>query len=191
MKRQAFVALGMLLAMTVITGLAYPLLVTLTAKLLMPERADGSLITRDGRCIGSTLIGQSFIGKGYFHGRPSASGYMAMPSAASNAGPTSALLDGESDERRDSYRQAHALPGDLAVPVEMLFASGSGLDPHISPEAARNQQVLIARVRGIPPPVVDSLITAGTERRQWGFLGQPRLNVLLLNLALDARSERK
>jgi K+-transporting ATPase ATPase C chain len=191
MKRAILTSLGMLLAFTLLTGAAYPFLVSVIADILMPDRAAGSLVSRDGRCVGSSLVGQRFAGEGYFQGRPSASDYGAMPSAASNAGPTSAQLRRMIDARRAAFRQSNRLPMDAAIPADMLFASGSGLDPHISPAAAQCQARRIAESRGLPPAIVDSLVAASIEPAQWGFLGQPRVNVLSLNIALDARCERK
>jgi potassium-transporting ATPase KdpC subunit len=191
MKNAVLTSLGMLLVMTLVTGVAYPFLVTVISDLHMPGRAAGSLVSKEGRCVGSSLVGQRFAGEGFFRGRPSASDYGAMPSAASNAGPTSALLRQAIEGRRISFRQDNRLPDGAILPADMLFASGSGLDPHISPSAASCQVLRIAENRGIPATAVDSLVTAHIEPAQWGFLGQPRVNVLSLNIALDARCERK
>ena len=191
MKKSILTSLGMLLVMALITGVAYPLLITVLAVFLMPGRAMGSLVIGDGRCVGSALVGQQFAGDGYFHGRPSASDYGTMPSMASNAGPTSAQLRQAVDARRSAFQKVNRLPADSAIPTEMLFASGSGLDPHISPAAAQCQTLRVATARKIAVTKVDSLVTVCTDPAQWGFLGQPRVNVLRLNMSLDARCERK
>lgn len=176
------------LVLTLVTGVAYPLVVTGIAQGFMPEQANGSLIVKDGKPIGSELIGQSFSDPKYFWGRPSATGPMpnnAAASSGSNQGPTNPALLDAVKARVQALRDAD--PGNTApVPVDLVTASGSGLDPHISPAAAEYQIQRIARVRGIPLKEVRRLVRHNTEDRQFGILGEPRVNVLKLNLALDA-----
>jgi K+-transporting ATPase ATPase C chain len=187
MGRQLVPAVVAFLLFTVVTGLAYPLAVTAVAQVAFPNRADGSLIERDGVVVGSRLIGQRFAADRYFHPRPSAAGdgYDAMASSASNLGPTNEDLLAAVDERRDAYRAAN----DDAAPVDALTASGSGLDPHVSPENARRQAPRVADARGLPLGDVLALVEEHTDARSLGFLGEPGVNVLELNLALDGESE--
>ena len=183
---QIIPSLRLLLAMTLLTGAIYPALVTLTGTILFPAQAAGSLVyTSAGQVMGSALIGQANADARYFAGRPSAGDYGTFPSAASNAGPTSAQLAAAVVERAAAFRTANRLPADSPLPAEMLLASGSGLDPHISPAAALAQVERVAGARGLSPAVVAALVTQQTEPPQLGMLGTERVNVLLLNLALD------
>ena len=183
--RQSFV---LLLLMTVITGVLYPLAATGLAQLIFPQQASGSLIVRNGKPVGSVLIGQSFTDPKYFWGRPSATvpnAYNAGASSGSNLGPTNLALTEAVKQRIAALRAAD--PGNQAlVPVDLVTASGSGLDPEISPAAAQYQLARVARVRGLDPARVQALVNACTRGRQFGLLGEPRVNVLQLNLALDA-----
>jgi K+-transporting ATPase ATPase C chain len=178
-----------------IGGLAYPLLTTGVANLVFPERAQGNLIERDGKIVGSELIGQQFIAPQYFHPRPSATletgstedplPYNAAQSQGSNQGPTNAELISTVEERASAYREENGLPEDAPVPVDAVTALGSGLDPHITPANADLQVPRVARERGVSEDEVRRLVRESTEGRQFGFLGEPRVNVLELNLALD------
>jgi K+-transporting ATPase ATPase C chain len=184
--RQAVV---MLLLLTIVTGIAYPLVATGLAQVLFPRAANGSLIEIDGKPRGSQLVGQSFTDPRYFWGRPSATAPFANNSAASsgsNQGPTNPALTEAARQRIAALRAAD--PGNAAqVPVELVTASGSGLDPHISPAAAAYQVARVARARGIDAAEVERRVAQATEGRQFGVLGEPRVNVLELNLSLDAR----
>jgi K+-transporting ATPase ATPase C chain len=177
----------MLAVMTVVVGLAYPLLMTGFAQVVFPHTADGSLVKKDGKLVGSSLIGQSFDGKPqYFQSRPSAAGdgYDPLASSASNLGPENKDLVAAIEDRR---RAAAALDGTFPAEVapDALLASGSGLDPHISPRYAAQQVDRVARERGVSRSVVRRLVARYTDGRSLGFLGEPHVNVLLLNLALD------
>jgi K+-transporting ATPase ATPase C chain len=189
MRRQLPVAVLVLVAMTVLTGIVYPLVVTGIASLAFGERATGSLAYRDGRPVGSSLIGQPFGGDQYFHPRPSAAGggYDAMASGGSNLGPTNPELLGLVEARRAEYRKRNALGPPATVPVEALTASASGLDPHISPADAALQASRVANARGVALTRVLRLVAKATEGPSLGFLGEPGVNVLELNLALDER----
>lgn len=188
MKDQIRPALTMLLLLTVLTGLVYPLAVTGLAQLLFPDQANGSLIVREGRVIGSRLIGQFFDKPEYFWSRPSATApfpYNAAASGGSNLGPTNPVLIEAVNARVAALRAAD--PGnDLPIPVDLVTASGSGLDPHISPAAAQYQAKRVARARSLDESTVQTLVAQHTEGRQFGLLGERRVNVLQLNLALDA-----
>jgi potassium-transporting ATPase KdpC subunit len=187
-RRQLVPAVVAFAVFTVLTGIAYPLAVTGVAQVAFPGQADGSLVERDGVVVGSRLIGQSFTGPRYFHPRPSAAGdgYDAMSSSASNLGPTNEDLLSSVQERVAAYRSENGLSADQKVPVDAVTASGSGLDPHISAANARLQAARVAQERGVPLDDVLSLVDEHTEERSLGFLGEPGVNVLELNLALDA-----
>jgi K+-transporting ATPase ATPase C chain len=176
------------LLLTLLTGFGYPLLVTGIAHLTMSDKANGSLIVKDGKSIGSSLIGQSFSDPNYFWGRPSATGPMpnnASASSGSNLGPTNPVLLDAVKARVQALRDADT-GNQQAVPVDLVTASGSGLDPHISPAAAEYQLARVARLRNLSPDALRKLVSENTEGRQFGILGEPRVNVLQLNLALDA-----
>lgn len=183
--RQSFM---LLLVLTVITGVLYPLAATGLSQLVFPQQANGSLIERDGKPIGSALIGQSFTDPKYFWGRPSASTpnpYNATASSGSNQGPTNSALADAVKQRIAALRAVD--PGNTApVPVDLVTASGSGLDPEISQAAAQYQLERVARARGLSSAQVQALVNEYTSGRQLGILGEPRVNVLRLNLALDA-----
>ena len=180
-------ALVLVIAMTALTGLAYPLAVTGLARLLFPWQADGSLVERDGRVVGSALIGQAFTSDRYFHGRPSAAGkgYDAAASGGSNLGPTSKALI---DRIRADVARLRAAGVRGPIPVDLVTASASGLDPDISPASAFLQVPTVARARGLPPTLVQDLVRARIAGPELGILGEPRVNVLALNLALDKLS---
>ena len=181
-------AVLMMLVMTIVTGLAYPAVITVLAQLMFPAQANGSMVTVDGRVVGSRLIGQDFKKPEYFHPRPSAAGtngYDPMASGGSNLGPTSARLFDDVRRRVEAYRVENALASDTLVPADAVTTSASGLDPHISPRNAELQIARVARARGISAQRLRTLIEAHTEPRTFGILGEPRVNVLELNLALD------
>ena len=196
MLRHFRASIAMLLSMTVLLGLIYPLAMVALTGAVFPSQANGSLIVRDGKVIGSTLIGQNFTGEGYFHGRPSATvdtdpadatktvsaPYNAANSAGSNLGPTSKALIDRVKEDADKLGKG--------VPVDLVTASGSGLDPDISPAAAAWQVARVAKARNMPEADVQRLVAQQTKGRMYGLLGEPRVNVLQLNLALDAQAKR-
>jgi K+-transporting ATPase ATPase C chain len=188
MKEHIRPALTMLAILTVLTGLVYPLAVTGLAQLLFPDQANGSLIVHDGKVIGSKLIGQNFDKPEYFWSRPSATSpfpYNAAASSGSNLGPTNPALIEAVKARVAALRAAD--PGnDSPIPVDLVTASGSGLDPHISPAAAHYQISRVAQARGIDEGVVRELVVQHSEGRRFGVLGEPRVNVLELNLALHS-----
>jgi len=190
MKKLLRQSIVLLLLMTVITGVLYPLAATALAQLIFPSQANGSLIVRHGKPIGSALIGQSFTEAKYFWGRPSATSpnaYNAASSSGSNLGPTNPVLTDAVRQRIVALRAAD--PGNLApVPVDLVPTSASGLDPQISPAAAQYQLARVARARGMAATQVQALVNQYTDGRQFGLLGEPRVNVLELNLALDAAS---
>ena len=184
--KQLWIALKATVVLTVLTGIAYPLIVTGLAKVIFPHQAGGSMLPLNGRIVGSELIGQRFTKPEYFHGRPSAAGdgYDGLSSGGSNLGPTSQkLADRVKDDVARFRAENPAYTG--PVPADLVTASGSGLDPHVSPEAAEAQAARVAAARGIGVDRVRALIAANTEDRQFGFLGEARVNVLKLNVALD------
>jgi len=201
MLREIRPAILILVLLTLITGLAYPLAMTAIAGVIFPKQAQGSLIERDGKVIGSSLIGQEFKDDKYFHGRPSATSapdpadstktvpapYNAANSGGSNLGPTSKALN---DRIKDDVEKLKAENPTAAVPVDLVTTSGSGLDPDISPEAALFQVPRVAKVRNMPEGQVRQLVTANSQGRLGGLIGEPRVNVLALNLALDRASAK-
>ena len=186
MIKHLWTATLMTLVTTVLLGIAYPLAVTGLAQVLFPDKANGQLIERDGKVIGSRIIGQPFSSPGYFYSRPSAagSGYDGGASSGSNLGPTNKKLVDRVAADVARLQKDNAAP----VPIDLVTASGSGLDPHISPAAAEFQVPRVARERGLSETAVRELVAAHTEGRQFGVLGEPVVNVLLLNLALDDSS---
>lgn len=188
MKRQFLIALKLAGFTLLLTGVVYPLVVTGIAQLAFPSQARGSLVLDDaGHAVGSRLIGQSFAAPGYFAGRPSyaGEGYDAKASGGSNLGPTSRELRDTVAERVGAVREREGLAADAQVPIDLVTASGSGLDPHISVASARLQVSRVARERGMTEQAVQALVDECTEGRALGLLGEPRVNVLLLNMALD------
>ena len=203
MLTQLRTAALMIVILTAITGLAYPLAITGVAQLLFPDKADGSLIERDGQVIGSELLGQGFVDlanetspthgqtlPGYFRGRPSAAFVQddILVSSGSNLGPTNQVLIDRVIADVAIIRQENGLAADVEIPVDLVTASASGLDPHISPAAAEIQIARVARERGLDEARVRDLIADHTEGRTLGFLGEPRVHVLNLNVALDAEA---
>lgn len=187
MKNLLRPVLALFAAMTVITGIVYPVIVTAIGQAVFPHQANGSLIEKDGKTVGSKLIGQQFDAPGYFWGRLSATSpnpYNAQNSGGSNLGPTNPAL---ADEVKGRLSALHAADpaNTLPVPVDLVTSSGSGLDPEISPAAAAYQAARVAKARGLTAGQVDALIAQHTAGRQFGVLGEPRVNVLALNLALD------
>ena len=172
-------------AFSLLTGIAYPLFITGVVQLTMPQKASGSLVFNEGEVIGSELIGQAFINPSYFHGRPSAVNYSANSSGASNYGPTNAGLMTLVSQRIEQIRAENELSPNESVPADLVLASGSGLDPHISVAGAMLQVTRVSKARGLPPSELKVLIYQHIEPAQFGILGQERINVLKLNLALD------
>ena len=183
-------AVVLLAVLTVLTGLAYPLAVTAVARIAFPHQANGSFVQEQGRIVGSELIGQAFVDPGYFHSRPSTAGtngYDATASGGSNLGPTSkTLMNRIAADAQKLQAENHEKP----VPVDLVTTSGSGLDPHITPAAAEFQMARVAGARKLAEEAVRDLIRKYTEPRQLGVLGEPRVNVLQLNLALDRLAPR-
>lgn len=183
--RPAFI---LFVALTALTGVVYPLVVTGIGQVVFPDQAAGSLIERDGKPVGSSLIGQNFADPTHFWGRPSATGpmpYNASNSGGSNQGPLNPALADAVKGRIEALRAAD--PGNMApIPIDLVTASGSGLDPHISVAGAQFQAARVAKARSLPLPQIQQLIEKNTEGRLLGILGEPRVNVLQLNLALDA-----
>ena len=200
MLREIRPAIVLLLALTVITGLVYPLAITAVAGAIFPKQAEGSLIEKDGKVIGSALIGQAFKSDKYFHGRPSATvaadpndstktvpaPYNAANSGGSNLGPTSKALNDRVREDLDKLKAENPSQG---VPIDLVTTSASGLDPDISPEGALFQVPRVAKARSMPEDRVRELVAENTQSRLGGLLGEPHVNVLALNLALDAASK--
>jgi potassium-transporting ATPase KdpC subunit len=190
LRQNLFIGTLFTIATTVVFGLAYPLLVTALAQAMFPYTANGQLIERNGRLIGSRIVGQPFGSPGYFWSRPSAAGqgYDAAASSGSNLGPTNRKLIER--VRGDVARMQATNPG-VPVPIDLVTTSASGLDPHITPAGAEFQIPRVARERGVAPDVIRQLVRAHTEGRRFGFLGEPVVNVLLLNLALDEQGVRR
>jgi K+-transporting ATPase ATPase C chain len=188
MKSNLKIAIRFTLITTVLLGLVYPLVLTAFAHLTMPAKADGQLIMRGGKIIGSEILGQSFAGDNYFHGRPSAAGngYDAANSSGSNLAPSNKKLVDRIEGDVATYQKS--APG-VPVPIDLVTASGSGLDPDISPGAALYQAPRVAAARHLPADVLEKLVREHIQGRQFGVLGEPRVNVLELNLALDSLSQ--
>lgn len=186
MKKNLLIAVLMTIATTVLLGVVYPLVVTLLAQVLFHDKANGQLVSKNGELIGSRIIGQQFVSDKYFHSRPSAAGngYDAANSSGSNLGPTNQKL---LDRIKSDVAIAQADNPDTPVPVDLVTTSGSGLDPDISPAAALFQVPRIARVRGITQDQARTLVQRHIQQREFGILGEPRVNVLELNLALDEK----
>ncbi len=191
--RSLFVAIRMTLVLTVLTGIIYPLAIAGAARLLFPWQSAGSLVMRGGRVAGSELIGQNFSAARYFHGRPSAAGdkgYDATSSSGSNLGPTNKVLIDTVRRRLRAVLETDPGSSPSRVPIDLVTASGSGLDPEISPAAAEMQVARVASARGLRQDVVERLVRENTRGRWLGVIGEPRVNVLMLNLALDDLAAR-
>jgi K+-transporting ATPase ATPase C chain len=190
LSKHIYPAVALTIVLTVLLGIIYPLVVRGLSELFFNEKASGTLIEKEGKVIGSRLIGQPFKGPGYFHSRPSAagSGYDATASGGTNLGPTSKQLFEEQVKAR--AKQLHAENSDAEIPIDLITSSGSGLDPHISPAAAEFQIPRVARERRMSENELRELVHRHTEGRQFGVLGEMRVNVLELNLALDEASKR-
>jgi K+-transporting ATPase ATPase C chain len=189
MKTQTIIAIKFLLVMTVLLGVIYPFFMTGVAQLTFPAKANGSLIMKDGRIVGSELIGQKFDSTIYFWSRPSSIDYNPIPSGASNLGPTSDKLKKQVNERRRLFAVGNSITDTSLIPKEMVFASGSGLDPHISPETALLQLNRVATARNLNEAQkqrVEQIIKNKTQEPQYFLFGEPRINVFELNLALDS-----
>ena len=187
MKKNLVTAILMTVVTTVLLGVVYPLLVTVLAQGMFRDKANGQLMVRDGKTVGSRIIGQAFVGPGYFHSRPSAAGkgYDAANSGGTNYGPTNQKLV---DRVAGDAKALQAENPNVPVPIDLVTTSASGLDPHISPAAAEFQVPGVARERHMSEDAIRQLVSKHLEGRQFGFLGEPRVNVLELNLDLDARS---
>ena len=188
MKKQIMITLKYFAVITIITGVIYPLLITIISAIVFPDKASGSFIEKDGKIIGSKLIGQKFESDKYFWSRPSAVDYNPMPSSGSNLGPTSEKLKQAFHIRKKNFIEKNFVIDTTSIPNEMFFASASGVDPHISPISAKLQVERIAKTRGFTKEQKEKvfhLIDSLTEKPQLGFLGNSVINVLLLNLALD------
>lgn len=193
MRKLLIQSIRQTLLWSLVTGIAYPLVITLIAQIAFKDQANGSLVTRDGKIIGSALLAQQFQGSNYFWPRPSACTYGTgasglVASSGSNLGPTSAPLQTNVMNNIAAFISGNNLPTNTVVPADMVYASASGLDPHISPEAAQLQVARVAGSRGLTEEKVKALVERFTDPPQWGFLGQARVNVLLLNVALDEMS---
>ena len=185
MRAQLWAAIRILLVFTVVVGIGYPLVVTGIAQVGFADRADGSFVEQDGTVVGSSLIGQAFIGDAWFQPRPSAADYDALASGGTNLGPTNPDLIDAVARRVTRYRTVNGLASDVQVPVDAVTASGSGLDPHISEANAALQAPRVATARGLPLSRVTQLVEDNTDRPSLGVFGQPGVNVLQLNLALE------
>jgi potassium-transporting ATPase KdpC subunit len=188
MKKQILITLKYFAAITIVTGIIYPLFITLISIIIFPGKASGSLIEKDGKIIGSELIGQKFESDKYFWSRPSAVDYNPSPSSGSNLGPTSAALKKSFDERKKNFIEKNMIKDGSVVPNEMFFASASGVDPNISPLSAKLQLERVAKARNFDNSKKEKLvqlINSLTEKPQFGFLGNSVVNILLLNLNLD------
>lgn len=188
MKKYLLPALRVLFLLTILTGIIYPITITFIVQSIFPYKANGSIVTRNGSVVGSELIGQNFTSDKYFHSRPSATDYNPLPSGGSNYGPTSKALQNSMNVNKDQFIEQNQLSSNTIIPSEMLFASASGLDPHISPTATLLQIARIVRARGLDSARVirvHTLVQQFTESPQWNIFGQERINVLKLNLALD------
>lgn len=188
MRAQLWAAVKLFVAITLIVGVGYPLVVTAVAQAGFADKADGSFVERDGTVVGSSLIGQAFTGKRWFQPRPSAGDYDALASGGTNLGPTNPDLIDAVQQRVRAYRKANNLAPGTKVPVDAVTASGSGLDPHISEANAHLQAARVAEARGLSPKTVTRLIADNTDEPALGIFGQPGVNVLQLNLALERAS---
>jgi K+-transporting ATPase ATPase C chain len=188
--RNLAVAILMTIVTTLLLGVVYPLVVTGVAQAVFPDKANGQLVARDGKIVGSRIIGQAFSSPGYFRGRPSVAGagYDAANSGGTNLGPTNKKLIDAVKAGVDAARKENA---SAPVPIDLVTSSASGLDPHVSPASAAFQAPRVARERGVSVADIERLVDAHTEGRQFGFLGEPVVNVLELNLALDAQFPKK
>jgi len=180
------IALRMLVVLSVLTGFLYTLAVTVVGNVLFPQKTHGTLVTKNGRIMGSELLGQRFVSPCYFWSRPSSVDYETLPSGASNKGPTSQDLHKTVSARTSLLLGTNGIAESASVPSDLLYASGSGVDPHISPESARFQAHRIAQERHCSEAIIDNLVSSLIDGPQFGFLGEPRVNVLKLNTLLDS-----